>query len=163
VINQCELLKLYKFQIMKRILINFIISFVILTFYSCNKEQSNEEFADTVINLQSRSTNWCDGGGNNPPAVYVYDAYVDPLNPELCCVSFRFLSEYLNRDVQLTTTDFNFGNQTGNPGNNQSYFFNVGDGSVTFCFAQQGSHFLIQILDGNELPITCNDFPNQCP
>lgn len=42
------------------------------------------------------------------------------------------------------------------------YFFNSGNGLIEYCFPQQGSHFLIEILDGNGLPFGCNDFENQC-
>jgi hypothetical protein len=138
--------------------LSLVVSVLVL---SCQKEQQPQPFTEVTIEL--RSTNWCDGGGTNPPAVYIADPqpYVDPLTGH-CCVTFRFQSAFTGKTVKLTTTDYNFKTMTGNSGNNNSYFFNSGTGTVTYCFPQQGSHFLIEILDGNGNTIACNDFENQC-
>lgn len=139
----------------------YLSSLVVFTtiFMSCHVDQTNQETPAVV--LEQRTTNWCDGGATNPPAVYITGAYFDP-NTNLCCVEFRFTSAYIGKLVKLTTTDYNFVTMTGNPLDNHSYFFYADPGITTYCFPQQGSHFLIEILDGNGNPIACNDFENQC-
>lgn len=137
----------------------FVSSLVVITiiFTSCHVDPTNQETPALV--LEQRTTNWCDGGANNPPAVTIIAVSGTPGN---CCVTFRFTSAYVGKTVKLTTTDYNFDTQTGDPGDNNMYFFNSGTGIVQYCFPQQGSHFLIEILDGNGLPFGCNDFENQC-
>jgi hypothetical protein len=137
----------------------FYIFLTSLFVFSCAKEQIDTQ---TIINekLELRSgINWCDGGETTPPAVLVFDS--EMIDGE-CCVSFRFLTQYLGMKVHLSTTDWNFDLGTGNAGNNNTYIFTNVNGVVTYCFPQQGSHFLIQIYDGNGILVACNEFENQC-
>lgn len=132
----------------------------VLLIVSCNTDHSTT-LEQEVVAVQQRTTNWCDGGATNPPAVYITGASFDPITG-YCCVDFRFTSAYIGKSVKLSTTDYNFITMTGNPSNNNSYFFYANSGVTTYCFPEQGSHFLIEVLDGNGNPIACNDFENQC-
>jgi len=137
----------------------YLSSLVVFTtiFMSCHVDQTNQE--TTAVVLEQRTTNWCDGGETSPTVLEItgYTKVGDE-----CCYNFRFRTAYAGKNFVITTTDWNFNTNSGNPADNHQYPGNSGSGTITFCFPQQGSHFLIEILDGNGLPFACNSFPNLC-
>ncbi|HMR86846.1 MAG TPA: hypothetical protein PKD51_01765 [Saprospiraceae bacterium] len=147
---------------MKNLIQSTLFMFVTCALFSCAKE--NNESANSTENkiLETRSSiNWCDGGETNPQAVFIVPNTLTNENGR-CCVTFRFLPQYNNLMVCLTTTDYNFNTNLGNSGINSLQYSTISNNLVTFCFPNQGSHILIQIYDGNGNVIACNTLAHPC-
>ena len=147
---------------MKNLIQTSVFLFITFFVFSCAKENSESANSAEKKILETRSSiGWCDGGESDPPAVGVLNS-MGSNNFGECCVTFRFSSEFENYKVTLSTTDYHFGNASGNPGNNSIQHGNISNGLATFCFPIQGSHIAIQIYDNNGNLVACNTIGAPC-